>query len=156
MTVNCYSKTFKKYFIVSFFGSIPTYFTKAVSNQAKGYHMRLFGFTFMFLALWQCDTTEVIICFPQECHTKATVKDLTGLDGCGLVFELEDGTILEPERRTYVQPPKPEEDPLYYFELVAGQKVVIGYESSNAGSICMAGDVVFVTCIKSVQIGGTQ
>ena len=140
----------------SFYISIPTNFTQAVSNQAKGYVMRLFGFTFMFLALWQCDTTEIIRCFPQECHTQATVKDLTGLDGCGLVFELEDGTILEPERRTYVQPPKPEEDPLYYFELVAGQKVVIGYETSNTGSICMAGDVVFVTCIKSVQTGVSQ
>lgn len=118
--------------------------------------MRLFGFTFMFLALWQCNTTEVIVCFPQECTTKATVKDLTGLDGCGLVFELEDGTILEPERRTYVQPPKPEEDPLYYFELVAGQKVIIGYEASNAGSICMAGEMVFVTCIKSYNTGGSH
>jgi hypothetical protein len=156
MTVNCYSKTFNKYFIVSFFGPIPTNFTQPVSNLAKGYLMRLFGLTFMFLALWQCHTTEVIVCPPQECTTKATVKDLSELDGCGLVFELEDGTILEPERRVYVMPPKPEEDPLYYFELIAGQKVIIGYESSNAGSICMAGEMVFVTCIQSVQTGGAE
>jgi len=66
------------------------------------------------------------------------------------VFELEDGTILEPERRVYVQPPNPEEDPLYYFELKANQKVIIGYTSSNAASICMAGELAFITCIKLV------
>ncbi|MBX2962382.1 MAG: hypothetical protein KF687_07715 [Cyclobacteriaceae bacterium] len=110
--------------------------------------MRIFSLTLLLTTLWQCDTTEVIICFPQECATKANVKDLSGLDGCGLVFELEDGTILEPERRVYVQPPKPEEDPLYYFTLVPNQKVIIGHEVSDAASICMTGQVVFITCIK--------
>mgnify|MGYP001203940621 CR=1 FL=1 len=122
----------------------------------KNRTMRLFSLTFILLALWQCDTEKVITCFPQECTTKATVKDLTGLDGCGLVFELEDGTILEPERRVYVQPPNPEEDPLYYFELKANQRVIIGYESSNAASICMAGELVFIPCIKLVGSSATD
>lgn len=110
--------------------------------------MRLFGFTFLLAALWNCETKEVIECFPRDCTTKAVVKDLTGLDGCGFVFELEDGTRLEPERRVYVQPPKPEEDPLYYFDLKANEKVQINYQASSAASICMAGQLVFITCIE--------
>jgi hypothetical protein len=95
-----------------------------------------------------CTTTEVIECFLLECSTVAIVKDLTGLDGCGLVFELKDGSWLEPEYRVYVQPPKPEEDPLYYYELKANEKVQISYQSTGSASICMVGDVVFITCIK--------
>ena len=30
----------------------------------------------------------------QTCSTPATVVDLSGLDGCGFVFQLEDGTRL--------------------------------------------------------------
>ena len=111
--------------------------------------MKYLGFVFVLVALLRCDTTEVIVCFPMECSTLATVKDLSGLDGCGLLFELEDGTRLEPERRVYVQPPGQEEDPLYYFDLKANQKVQISYQYSNAASACMAGDMVFITCIKN-------
>lgn len=74
--------------------------------------------------------------------------DMTGLDGCGLMFELADGTRLEPEMRTYVQAPTKEEDPLYHFELKAGQTVKIDWqESTGLASICMAGPIVFITCI---------
>ncbi|MCU0398469.1 MAG: hypothetical protein MUC73_10235 [Cyclobacteriaceae bacterium] len=110
--------------------------------------MRILALILVVTSLCQCDTTEVIVCFPQRCSIQATVKDMTGLDGCGLMFELQDGTLLEPERRVYVQPPKPEEDPLYYFELKANDKVWIDYRSSSASSICMAGEIIFITCIK--------
>jgi len=110
--------------------------------------MKSAGCIALMAIVLSCNTTEVIICFPQECSTLATVKDLTGLDGCGLLLELEDGTRLEPERRTYVQPPKPEEDPLYYYELKANEKILISYRDTGSASICMAGEVVFLTCIK--------
>ncbi|MFZ5973032.1 MAG: hypothetical protein ACOYXA_15700 [Bacteroidota bacterium] len=113
--------------------------------------MKLFAFTLLMAGLLRCETTEVITCFPTDCNQLATVVDLTGLDGCGSVLELVDGTRLEPERRTYIQPPKPEEDPLYHFELKVGDKVKISYRESDMGSVCMAGKVVFITCIQSVQ-----
>jgi hypothetical protein len=119
--------------------------------------MKVFGFIVLLTALLQCGgdgESETIKCFPMECSTVATVKDLNGLDGCGLIFELLDGTRLEPERRVYVQPPTPEQDPLYYFELKAGEKVQISYiESNDMASVCMVGKVVFITCIKSYKLG---
>ena len=54
------------------------------------------------------------------CGLQAVVKDYTDLDGCGIGLELTDGTVLMPERRIYIQQPKPEEDPTYYFEFVPG------------------------------------
>jgi hypothetical protein len=85
-----------------------------------------------------------------SCSTRATVRDLTGLDGCGFVFELEDGTRLEPVRVFYcgTEPfVAPTDDPLYNFEFADGKKVKISYELSNGGSICMVGPSVKITCL---------
>jgi hypothetical protein len=89
--------------------------------------------------------------------TLATVKDLTGLDGCGFVFELTDGTRLEPVRLFYCgTPPLPKEvteDPLYNFELTDGKKVRINYvEANDVATICMAGKTVRITCIEEVTL----
>ncbi|HCM77367.1 MAG TPA: hypothetical protein DIS90_13360 [Cytophagales bacterium] len=73
---------------------------------------------------------------------------MTGLDGCGLMFELEDGTRLDPIRREYIQAPSIEEDPLYHFELKAGQHVKISWVESLGMNICMAGPLVYITCIS--------
>jgi hypothetical protein len=86
----------------------------------------------------------------------ATVKDLTGLDGCGFVFELSDGSKLEPIRQVIRcgTPPLPKEvteDPLYNFQFVDGKKVRIAYEEiTEAASICMVGKVVKITCLKEI------
>lgn len=86
------------------------------------------------------------------CNIFATVRDLTGLDGCGFVFELDDGSRLEPVRvyRTlalFTQPPP--YSPLEEFPLREGQRVRLAYRlEAAAGSICMVGPVVFVTCIE--------
>jgi hypothetical protein len=85
------------------------------------------------------------------CGLKAEVKDLSGLDGCDVGLELTDGTILIPERRVYVQAPKPEEDPAYYFEFVPGEKVCIAYNEVELMTACMSGKNVFLTCIKKVS-----
>jgi hypothetical protein len=87
------------------------------------------------------------------CGTPATVRDLTGLDGCGFVFELADGSRLEPQRLFFCgTPPLPKEvteDPLYQFEFVDGKKVTIGYEACpDCASICMAGTMVKITCLS--------
>ena len=105
----------------------------------------------LLLGLLACDpVTEVIVCFPQECGRVATVIDLGGLNGCGLALELSNGTRLVPERRTYVRPPSPAEDPIYHFELKVGEQVQVGYQPTASGSTCMAGQMVFITCIKSL------
>ncbi len=86
----------------------------------------------------------------------ATVKDLTGLDGCGFVFELADGTRLEPMRLMFCGtnplPQEVTEDPLYDFQFVDGKQVRIGYEEINdAASICMVGKIVRITCIEEIN-----
>jgi hypothetical protein len=90
-----------------------------------------------------------------DCNTLATVRDLTGLDGCGFVFELKDGTRLEP-RRLYRcgTPPQAREvtdDPLFNFVFAEGKKVKIGYEKLESVSICMVGPVVKITCLTEVE-----
>lgn len=87
----------------------------------------------------------------------ATVRDLTGLDGCGFVFELEDGTRLEPNRIGYCGtgplPKEITEDPLYDFEFVDGKQVIIGFEEvEGMASICMVGPIVKITCLEEVTI----
>jgi hypothetical protein len=112
--------------------------------------MKKLVFLFLVVGFVGCASeSEEVKC--SDCHTPAVVKDLTGLDGCGLVFELANGTRLQPERRTYIQAPKPEEDPLYYFELKVGDSVRISYQETSSVSTCMVGKVVFVTCIKSCK-----
>lgn len=113
--------------------------------------MKKIGFlVLMVLVLFGCDDDN-----DQEiCKTKATVRDLTGLDGCGWVFELEDGTKLEPLRFLYCgTPPLPKEiteDPLYGFEFVDGKQVLINYEPVENASYCMVGPVVKITCLTEL------
>lgn len=105
------------------------------------------GFTFT-----QCSDDDT-----PQCIIPATVRDLTGLDGCGFVFELEDGTRIEP---FYVvgfcgTPPLPKEitdSPLYGFEFVDGKKVKLSYEEAGVPSICMVGPVVKITCLEEVSV----
>jgi hypothetical protein len=90
-----------------------------------------------------------------SCEKRATVRDLTGLDGCGFVFELVDGTRLEPIRIGYCgTPPLSKEitgDPLFDFEFVDGKEVFISYELSQSPSICMVGPTVKITCLTEVS-----
>jgi len=80
-----------------------------------------------------------IICpEPGDCSTPATVRDLTGLDGCGKVLELSNGTRLEPT------------GPLWSsFNSTDGLQVLVGYRPISGGSICMVGQLVEVTCIRT-------
>lgn len=103
----------------------------------------------LFMALLAaCQETTLVQ--NDSCMTEATVKKLE-LDGCGFVFQLTDGSYLIPERRVYIQAPQKTEDPIYYYSFVEGAKVKINYQPSSAMSACMAGPVVFVTCITDIQ-----
>jgi hypothetical protein len=90
---------------------------------------------------------------PTACSTPATVVDLTGLDGCGFVFELEDGTRLLPVLVFHCgTPPLPKDlpsDALSGFDFVAGKKVFIDYTiSEDYAGACMAGQYASITCIS--------
>jgi hypothetical protein len=101
--------------------------------------------------VFQCD--DVVTCPVESCGEEATVRDLTGkLDGCGWVLELEDGSRVIPERRVYIQAPSKEEDPIYHFTLVDGDRVYVSYDVQEGGvDACMVGRNVFVTCIKHAE-----
>lgn len=122
-------------------------------SNIKIHYMKGFVVLLLLVSLFQCGKeSNGIDCENTSCATEAIVVDMTGLDGCGLMFELADGTRLEPERRTYVKAPTLEEDPLYHFDLKAGQIVKINWEeSTDLASICMAGPIVFITCITECK-----
>jgi hypothetical protein len=97
------------------------------------------------------------IAVPSSCTFSATVKDMTGLDGCGYVFVLDDGKIIEPYRTMFCgTPPFSKEitdDPLYNFQFVDGKKVMLSYETvENAFGICMAGQVAKITCLSESEV----
>lgn len=110
--------------------------------------------TILCFARFECEQRDCG-CMPPPacsgCGLQATVKDFSNLDGCGFGLELEDGTVLMPERRVYVQAPHPDQDPAYYFEFVAGEKVCIAYNEVELMTACMKGKNVFLTCIKRVS-----
>lgn len=95
------------------------------------------------------------------CSTAATVRNLSGLDGCGWVFELNDGTKLNPYSIGYCgTPPLPKEvteSPLYNFEYVDSKKVMINYEIlDDIATVCMSGKVVKITCISDFPLVGNE
>lgn len=93
-------------------------------------------------------TIVVIIVMVIGCNTVAApdgidtthgiLKDYTGLDGCGWVIELADGTKLEPTN-------------LNEFELIPtdGLPIDFTYTQFEGGSICMVGQVVKIDMIIS-------
>jgi hypothetical protein len=118
---------------------------------------RLLPLLFAIVALAGCSSDE-----PGKdksttsCSTPAIIKDMTGLDGCGYVLQMQDGSLLEPLIVFRCgTPPIPENepaDPMAGFELIDGKKVMIDYVPlDSAVSICMVGRVVRITCITEVD-----
>jgi len=68
---------------------------------------------------------------------KAEFKDLTGLDGCGFVIDLNEGKRLEPTN-------------LSEFNITPenGKKIWVKYHETEGGSICMSGEIVEIDCIS--------
>ena len=78
-------------------------------------------------------STEKVI--PKETKIKASVINITGLDGCGFVLELENGEKLIPMNL---------EEKYFSDEL----KVWITYNVSNSHSICMVGKTIMIKSIE--------
>jgi hypothetical protein len=117
--------------------------------------MKTFIQTSFALYVFMIACTEESI--TRNCGTTATVRDLTGLDGCGYVFELNDGTrLISVWDMGYCgTPPLPKEiteDPLYNFQFTDGKKVLIGYEDRpDHATSCMAGKTVKITCLEEIE-----
>jgi hypothetical protein len=89
-------------------------------------------FLFIFLTLL------ITSCARQHCPDGIPVKmkNLTGLDGCGWVLELNDDSILEPINLNE-----------FNVSMVEGKKLFITYEDFPGGSICMVGKMVKITSV---------
>ncbi|MCC6413325.1 MAG: hypothetical protein IT270_16805 [Saprospiraceae bacterium] len=75
-----------------------------------------------------CDSSQVV-----------TLKDFTGLDGCGFVLILADSTVLEPTNlNAFVSTPSD------------GQSVSVTFHEVNTFSICMVGPMVEIDCLEVV------
>ena len=71
---------------------------------------------------------------------KATLRNYSGLDGCGWVIELSSGILLEPINLDDFQGEYSMED---------GAPIWINYENYNSASICMIGQTVQVIAIRN-------
>lgn len=90
---------------------------------------------FAFSQLTACKKKDDEMSCPNS--VSATFKDLTGLDGCGFVLELADGTRLEVSNLNELDL-TPED----------GLKVRVVYSDQiDLASICMVGPIVKVDCI---------
>ena len=68
----------------------------------------------------------------------ATIENKTGLDGCGWVLKLNNGSYLEPTNISD-----------FDIELIDGKPVSLSYvEASGMLSICMIGKIVNINCMK--------
>lgn len=101
------------------------------------YMKNLTAFLLTILIFSQCSEEQI----RKACSTRVTVRDLTGLDGCGFVFEC--GTPPLPKEVT--------EDPLFNFNFAEGKKVLISFELTVSGSICMAGLPAKITCVSEIS-----
>lgn len=112
--------------------------------------MKVLIFIFCAVVLLGCENES-----GSKCDFNATVKDLSNLDGCGFVLELEDGSNLQPlhvfECGTPPLPKEMTEDPLFNFEMFDGQKVRISYDETDMLTTCIAGRVVKITCIEELR-----
>ncbi|WP_157493964.1 hypothetical protein [Fulvivirga imtechensis] len=119
----------------------------------KTYHFIIVAF--VTLGLWSCESEAIEV--NKSCTYNATIKDLSGLDGCGYLFMLENGDYLEPVWRWGFcgTPPLPEgatEDPLWDFQFEDGKKLRLGFEyTNNYGSSCMKGKTVIITCLETID-----
>lgn len=84
-----------------------------------------------------CTSFMNFSCSKQQEEITGTVKDYTGLDGCGLVIVLDNGTNLEP-----VSLPA-------NVTLIADRRVSIKYRTlTDRATNCMAGTIVEITSLR--------
>jgi hypothetical protein len=95
--------------------------------------------TVLTQAAFTCETTCIEEPAPAA-TTPATICDLTGLDGCGYVLQLDNGKRLEPAGKAWEAYTKHD-----------GEKVMVSYTVESRGSICMSGQTVKLTTIEQAN-----
>ena len=97
--------------------------------------VRNFAVIFILFFSLNCSDEET------SCEIKATLRDYTGLDGCGFVLVLEDGEVLEMGAF--------DEEPDFQFN--DGMEVSISYEEMQGmATICMVGPIVRIMCMDII------
>ncbi len=87
-------------------------------------------------------------CEKGECTEMGTIKDFSGMDGCGLMIVLDNGEKLQPVEYDSDKP-----------EIREGQRIKFGYkELKDQMGICMSGKMVKINCIEFIKndTGGTR
>ena len=87
---------------------------------------RLYFLLIFLLFLISCSKSNIS-------WTSATIQDLTGLDGCGLVIQLEDQSYLEPINLSDFSSTATISD---------NQKVRVKYQEIDVASTCMVGKII--------------
>jgi hypothetical protein len=105
---------------------------KFVFSQKEQAMIRIFNLLAIVFLLVSCKPKH-------EDMVKGTIRDFTGLDGCGLVIQLDNKT-LEPINLS---------DFSSNVSLIDGQKVWVKYQAvSGMASICMVGEIVEITGLE--------
>jgi hypothetical protein len=92
-------------------------------------------FFFAIILFMACNTSRNVDC---RDGTIFTLKDFSGLDGCTWILENSNGDRLEAVNLND-----------YLDDFKAGDQYVINYqEAPDMASICMAGTLVKITCLK--------
>lgn len=89
-------------------------------------------YIFTFLLLVSCGNNSDC---KKSIHFK--MKNLTGLDGCGWVMQKDDDSYLEVQNFDEFE-----------IDFTEGKEYHISYNEVEGASICMAGDIVELTCIS--------
>lgn len=97
--------------------------------------LKIVAFAIAFVFIVSCEKETTNRC---ENSQEGTLKDLTGLDGCGWIIQLSDSTKLEPINL---------DD--FDIELTENKTVCIKFhERKDLGSYCMVGKVVEIDFIE--------
>lgn len=94
----------------------------------------------LLLALAQCKSTKkntTPVDYSSQGYTKAIVRNLTGLDGCGFLLEISEGKKLEPTNLA---------EEIKKDRLIVWVKFT---ETKGKASVCMAGRIVTITDLKN-------
>jgi hypothetical protein len=82
-----------------------------------------------------CQKDEIL---PKSGYEEVTLKNLTGFDGCGFVFQKNDGNYLEPTNKKD-----------FTIDYTDGKKYYIKYNiDNNTGSFCMVGKMIKIAELK--------
>ena len=101
----------------------------------KIYYQKILLMSLVVLTLTICSCNK-----ESECENSHSAKlvNMTGLDGCSWMIELNNGTKLEPTNLND-----------FNINLQENQKIwVVYYPAAQLASICMHGEIVTIDCIS--------